>query len=417
MVYPRGQNTTLGTCRLNPAGPVPRNSGEPDPARIESRLFILQGTLQRFQFAGQPLDLPSQIVLLAALTARTEVGVPDVRTTARSRPEVGAVSVRLTIAAGAEVRVPSIGAAATARAGVGLATVRTAVMLSIEAAGTMARTPLSVMPVVRAAPEVGMVPMVRTAVCVGMVPAGAFARPPLGMVPVLRATMGLGVMPTVVAATAAIKLRPAAVLAIALRIALAVVVLALGTSKLGPIGTPMGAKAAELVRTAMMVPTPGRATTAMGKAAERRTARATVAPGSMRAAMRTTRGTTVGGMAVALVARLGLRLFLAVAVFLRRAGFTVAIPLGRGLGSAIRFAGAFRVGLFRVGLATLVLGSRGLHFVKLSGIFVVQLGLDRLDLALRFAQFALELLQLFLRISVLRVSRTPGGQRRRKRYR
>lgn len=392
MVCSRGRNTTLGTCRLNPAGPVPRNSGEPDPARIESRLFILQGTLQRFQFAGQPLDLPSQIVLLAALTARTEVGVPDVRTTARSRPEVGAVSVRLTIAAGAEVRVPSIGAAATARAGVGLATVRTAVMLSIEAAGTMARTPLSVMPVVRAAPEVGMVP-------------------------VLRATMGLGVMPTVVAATAAIKLRPAAVLAIALRIALAVVVLALGTSKLGPIGTPMGAKAAELVRTAMMVPTPGRATTAMGKAAERRTARATVAPGSMRAAMRTTRGTTVGGMAVALVARLGLRLFLAVAVFLRRAGFTVAIPLGRGLGSAIRFAGAFRVGLFRVGLATLVLGSRGLHFVKLSGIFVVQLGLDRLDLALRFAQFALELLQLFLRISVLRVSRTPGGQRRRKRYR
>lgn len=404
MVCSRGRNTTLGTCRLNPAGPVPRNSGEPDSARIESRLFILQGTLQRLQFAAQPLDLPSQIVLLAALTARTEVGVPDVRTTARSRPEVGAVSVRLAIAAGAEVRVPSIGAAATARAGVGLATVRTAVMLSIEAAGTMARTPLSVMPVVRAAPEVGMVPMVRTAVCVGMVP-------------VLRATMGLGVMPTVVAATAAIKLRPAAVLAIALRIALAVVVLALGTSKLGPIGTPMGAKAAELVRTAMMVPTPGRATTAMGKAAERRTARATVAPGSMRAAMRTTRGTTVGGMAVALVARLGLRLFLAVAVFLRRAGFTVAIPLGRGLGSAIRFAGAFRVGLFRVGLATLVLGSRGLHFVKLSGIFVVQLGLDRLDLALRFAQFALELLQLFLRISVLRVSRTPGGQRRRKRYR
>lgn len=403
MVCSRGRNTTLGTCRLNPAGPVPRNSGEPDPARIESRLFIFQGTLQRFQFAAQPLDLPSQIVLLAALTARTEVGVPDVRTTARSRPEVGAVSVRLAIAAGAEVRVPSIGAAATARAGVGLATVRTAVMLSIEAAGTMARTPLSVMPVVRAAPEVGMVPMVRTAVCVGMVP-------------VLRATMGLGVMPTVVAATAAIKLRPAAVLAIALRIALAVVVLALGTSKLGPIGTPMGAKAAELVRTAMMVPTPGRATTAMGKAAERRTARATVAPGSMRAAMRTTRGTTVGGVGVALATRLRLSPILAVAVFLRRAGLTVGIALGRGLGSAIALGLGF-ASAFRVGLTALLFGSRGFHFVQLPWIFIVQLSLDRLDLALRFTQLALKLLQLVLRISVLRVSRSAGGQRRRKRYR
>jgi len=251
---------------------------------------------------------------------------------------------------------------------------------------------------------------------VGMVPAGAFTLTPLGVMPVLRATMGVGEMPTVVAAAAAIKLGPAAVLAIALRKLLAVVVLALGTSELSPVGTPLGAKAAERVRAALVVLTPGRALTAMAKTAERRAARATVAPGCLRAAAKTAPRSTLGSVAVALATRLRLGPVLAVAVFLRRAGLTVGIALGRGLGSAIALGLGF-ASAFRVGLTALLFGSRGLHFVQLPWIFVVQLSLDRLDLALRFTQFALKLLQLVLRISVLRVSRSAGGQRRRKRYR
>ena len=182
-----------------PGGPVPRETDNPALTRIENRLFILQGTLQRFEFAAQPFDLPSQIVLLAAFATGTEIGVPDIRTTVLARPEIGAVGVglailpgaeigapgfRTTLAAGTEVGVPSLGSMATARASGGLATIRTAVVLSIEAAGASARTPLGMLPVLPATVELGMVPMLRATL--GM-----------GMMPMIRTAMGMGVVPMV----------------------------------------------------------------------------------------------------------------------------------------------------------------------------------------------------------------------------
>ena len=382
---PTRQTQCWGTSRIQPSGQHPHEAGRAAATGRGCRLAILQSPFERFDFATQPFDLASQVVAVGPLLPRPEVSLPGARTTVHTGAEVGATDIRSAIMSWAEVRMPSLGAAAAVTTEIGMPPFMSTVVRGIVPARALPAAPL------------GVVAVVRTAVVVKV-----------RVMPLLGTTVELGVMPAVVATAAAIELGPVALLAIALGNVLVMVGLTLRVSEARPVATLVRAKAAELVRTPAVSLLPGRAAATIAKAVEGRS-RATVVLRGTRPPIGATVRTTGCGVAIAFAAGFRLRRPLAIAVFFGRAGFAVAVALG----ASLSITGPLALGP-GVRLARGILGRRGFHFVQRSQVLIGELGLDRFDLALRFAQFALQLLDLLLGISVLSVDRAASGQRRRK---